>query len=87
MSSLDLDKQEELLAEKFDLADLADPAVREKLVTKFLALSDVLNPQANATSAAVSILQSSRIGAQFVPFTLNVDIVNFSAGLLLNRYR
>ena len=45
ISGLDLDVQKKLLEEKFDLADLADPAVRENLIRRYTAISDVLNPQ------------------------------------------
>ena len=83
ISGLDLDKQKELFEEKFNLTKLADPAERERLITRFAAVSDVLNPQRfRSNNIAVSILQSARIGAQFVPFTLDIAIVNFSASSL-----
>ena len=83
ISALDLDVQKRLFEEKFDLADLADPAERERLISRFTAISDVINPQGfSSNSIAVSILQSAQFGAQFVPFTLDVDIVNFSASRL-----
>lgn len=80
ISSLDLDKQRELFEEKFDLADLADPSERERLISRYMAISDVTNPQSfTSNDVAVSILQSASFGAQFVPITLNVSTVNFSA--------
>jgi hypothetical protein len=83
ISGLDLDVQKKLLEEKFDLADLADPAVRENLIRRYTAISDVLNPQGfQSNNAALSILQSSSFGSQFVPFTMDVGTINFSASKL-----
>ena len=83
IAGLDLDVQRKLFSEKFDLEKLADPAERERLITRFTAISDVLDPQAfNSNSAAVSILQSASFGAQFVPITLDIAMVNFSAAQL-----
>ena len=83
ISGLDLDVQKKLLEEKFDLSDLADPAEQERLVTRYTAISDVVNPQGFASNnVAVSILQSASFGAQFVPITLDVATINFSASQL-----
>ncbi|MDF3414837.1 DUF1217 domain-containing protein [Sulfitobacter sp. M57] len=83
MSGLDVDRQAEMFKEKFDLADLVDPAERERLITRYVAISDVLNPQGfSSESAAVNILQNSRNNGQFVAFTLDIDMVNFSASRL-----
>ena len=83
ISGLDLDVQKKLFEEKFDLADLADPAERERLITRYTAISDVINPQGfSSNNIAVSILQSASFGAQFVPITLDVATINFSASQL-----
>ena len=83
ISGLDLDKQKALFEEKFDLADLADPAERERLISRYVAISDVINPQTFVSdSAAVSILQNSQIGGQFVSITLDIATVNYSASQL-----
>lgn len=83
MSGLDLDRQKAIFAEKFDLAKLADPAEREKLISRFVAISDVLDPQSfSPNSAAVSILQNARNRGQFVAITLDIAAVNFSASQL-----
>lgn len=83
ISGLDLDKQKALFAEKFDLADLADPAERERLISRYVAISDVISPQSfTSNSAAVSILQNARLGGQFVSMTLDIAAVNFSASQL-----
>lgn len=80
ISSLDLDKQRELFEAKFDLADLQKPEERERLINRYMAISDVTNPQSfSANDAALSILQSASFGAQFVPITLDVATINYSA--------
>ncbi len=83
LSALDLDKQAEMLADRYDLAELQNPEERERLITRYTAISDVVNPQGfSSNSVAVSILQSASFGAQFVPITLDVATINFSASLL-----
>ena len=83
MASLDIDKQKKLLAEKFDLKKLADPDERQRLIIKFAAISDVLNPQAfQSNNTALNLLQSSNLGGQFVPFTIDISAVTFSASRL-----
>ena len=83
MSSLDIDKQKKLLTEKFDLKKLADPDERQRLITKFAAISDVLNPQTfQSNNTALSLLQSFNMGGQFVPFTIDITAVTFSASRL-----
>lgn len=83
LSALDLDKQAEMLADRYDLADLQDPQERERLITRYTAISDVVNPQGfSSNNVAVSILQSAGFGAQFVPITLDIATVNFSASVL-----
>ncbi|WP_299877564.1 DUF1217 domain-containing protein [uncultured Sulfitobacter sp.] len=83
LSGLDVEVQQRRMSEKFDLETLSDPAVREDLVSRFIALSEVQNPQqALASSAALNILSSASFGAQFVPIALNVPSVTFSAASL-----
>ncbi|GAA6176165.1 DUF1217 domain-containing protein [Sulfitobacter pacificus] len=83
MSALDLDRQAAMFAEKFDLEDLADPAERDRLISRYMAISDVINPQPFVSnSAALNILQNSRNSGQFVAMTLDIDMVNFSASQL-----
>ena len=83
ISGLDLDVQKKLFEEKFDLSDLSDPAERERLITRYVAISDALNPQGfSANSTAVNLLQSANFGGQFVPITLNISAVSYSAAQL-----
>ncbi len=83
IATLDLDKQRDLFQAKFNLTKLSDPAEQDRLISKYTAISDVTNPQGFSTSsAALSILQSARFGAQFLPITLDIATVNFSASRL-----
>jgi hypothetical protein len=67
--SLDEDKKG-----RYDITKLSDPEEVESLITRYVAISDVLNPPQFATSAAVSLLSSS-IG-QFVPITIDIPALN-----------
>lgn len=79
LSGLEVEKQAEILAKKFDIAKLADPEERERLISRYVAVSDALNaPQASVSSAALSVLQSASSGWQFVPITLDIPPVSFS---------
>ncbi|NRB02705.1 MAG: DUF1217 domain-containing protein [Rhodobacteraceae bacterium] len=79
VSGLDLDVQRRIFEEKFDLADLADPEERERLTTRFIAISDALNPPAAAASSvASSLLVSFGTGPQIIPITL--DVTNLPIG-------
>jgi len=83
LSGLDVDKQAEIMADKFDLSKLADPEERERLINRYVAVSDVLNPQGfAANSSALTVLQSGSYfnsGWQFVPITLDIAPVSFSS--------
>ncbi|MDK3016696.1 DUF1217 domain-containing protein [Pseudodonghicola flavimaris] len=60
MAAIDVDKQVSLLSKSYDLDKLADPAERERLLTTYLAIADIQNPQATAVdSPALSMLQNS----------------------------
>lgn len=83
LSGLDVDKQAEILADKYDLSKLADPAERDRLITRYVAISEALNPQGfSANSSALTVLQSGSYlnsGWQFVPITLDIPAVPFSS--------
>lgn len=80
LSSLDIDKQAEMLEKRFAISKLQDPKEVEGLMARYMIIRDVNNPPAQATSAAIQILNSS--SGQFVPFTLDIDAVNFSGASL-----
>ncbi|MDX2485498.1 MAG: DUF1217 domain-containing protein [Pseudodonghicola sp.] len=81
LSELDVDKQVEIMSEKFDLADLADPAERERLINRYTAISEILNPQGySATSSALTILQStSSLSSSIIEITWDIAPVSFSS--------
>jgi len=80
VSGLDVEVQAKILEDKFDLTKLADPAERERLIARYVAISDVLNPQGfTSSSAALSVLQNSSLSGQFVPITLDVPTISYSA--------
>jgi hypothetical protein len=77
MASVDLDRQRAIFEREFDLASLSDPSVLDRLITRYMAISDVTNPQSVTGSSALSILQnSSGLG---VIVSLDVPQVPFSA--------
>ena len=79
ISGLDVDMQKEILEDAFDLSKLADPAELERLESRFVAISDALNSTAAVSSVAVSILSNAQSAGQFVPITLDIPAVSFSA--------
>ena len=83
LSSLDIDKQAEMLEKRFSLEKLQDPREVEALISRYMIIRDVNNPPAQATSAAIQILNNS--SGQFVPFTLDIDAVSFSGSATLFR--
>jgi hypothetical protein len=83
ISALDVDVQKGLFENKFDLAKLADPAERQKLIDKYVAVSDILNPPSTGVnSSALSVIQSINLSGQFVPITLDVPSITYSASML-----
>ncbi|GAA6209878.1 DUF1217 domain-containing protein [Cognatishimia sp. WU-CL00825] len=82
MSGLDVDKQAEIFADKYDLEKLSDPREVDQLITKFIAISDIVDPpQTSYNSVAITLLNSS-ISGQFVPITLDIPAVNYSRASL-----
>lgn len=84
MAAIDVDKQAELLAKSYDLEKLSDPKEQDRLVSRFLAVADVVNPQTNnVTSGALMILQNSAsLGSGILRATWNISPVTFSASSL-----
>ncbi|MDF1716231.1 MAG: DUF1217 domain-containing protein [Antarcticimicrobium sp.] len=81
LSGLDVDKQAGILADKYDLSKLSDPGEQERLISRYVAISDVLNPQGfSAISAALSILQSSSsLSSGIIEVTWDIAPVSFSS--------
>lgn len=83
MAGLDVDKQAEILGQKYDLSRLADPQELDRLVTRYMAISDVLNPPAAApNNLALSLLKNSASSIQIVSLQLDSNPVKYSASLL-----
>ena len=80
MATLDIEQQERIFESRYDITKLSDPEEVESLITRYVAISDVLNPPQFATSAAVSLLSSS-VG-QFVPITIDIPSINYSSASL-----
>lgn len=80
MASVELDRQKAIFEREFDLSSLRDPKVREQLVARYMAISDVRNPQSAAASPALSLLQ--RPSGLGVIVSLEVPRISFSATAL-----
>ena len=80
MSGLDVDKQAEIFADKFDLTKLSDPEEQERLINRYVAISEALDPQGfSASSAALSILQgSSTLSSGIIEITWDIEPVSYS---------
>lgn len=80
MAAIDVDKQKSLFAKSFDLKTLTDPKVLDRIISRYIAISDIKSPPAGASSPAISLLRgSSELG---VIISLNVPQVSFSASTL-----
>lgn len=84
MAAIDVDKQAELLAKSYDLTKLSAPEEQDRMVRRFLAVADVMNPQANnVTSGALTILQNSApLSSGILQVTWGISPVAFSASSL-----
>lgn len=80
MGTLDIDQQVRIFEGRYDITKLTDPDEVQSLITRYVAISDALNPPQAATSAAVSLLSSS-VG-QFVPITIDIPAINYSSTTL-----
>lgn len=82
LSGLEVDEQKRRLEQKFDLSTLSDPQVRDQLVSKYVAISDVLNPPTATVSGVVSLFQSINLSGQFLSAQIDVPSITFSASSL-----
>ncbi len=74
---LDIDRQEEIISSRLDLSELKDPSVVDKLIRKYVALSDALNPQGVFQNASVVLMQNAVNTGRFVnPIPLDVSAVS-----------
>lgn len=77
MGTLDIDQQERIFESRYDITKLTDPDEVQSLITRYVAISDVLNPPQATTSVAVSLLSSS--AGQFVPITIDIPAINYAS--------
>lgn len=61
-STLDIDRQAEMIAKKLDIADLKDPEKLDRLLTRFTALWEIENPSLPPASSAASLFSGGTVG-------------------------
>lgn len=90
MASMDLTQQVAILSKKFDITTLQDPTVVSNLVKKYAIMSDAQNAAANAANNPAVVMMNSAASAsqngKFVPATLDITSINFSALSASNLY-
>ena len=77
IAQLSLDRQKEIITSRLDLNTLKDPSQIEKLVRKYVALSDALNPEGVFQNASVILMQNAVNTRGFVnPIPLDISAVS-----------
>lgn len=81
LSGLDIDKQVEIINSKIDFEDLNDPEYVEKLISKYVAISDALSGSATANNAALMMLTGTAANATASIFSVleGISPVSYSA--------
>lgn len=80
ISGLDVDKQKTIYEDKFDISKLSDPEERERLISRYVAISEALSPSTSLPgSTALTLLQSSGSASQIVSITMDISAVSFSS--------
>lgn len=74
IAGIDIDRQAELITEKLDLESLQDPEAVEKLVTRYMAISDATS-DLTTNNAALQILSTNVTSGSFVPVTIDISAV------------
>ena len=59
IAGIDLDKQKKIFESKLDLRTILDPEVQDRLINRYMAIADIQSPPSAASSAALSVLQST----------------------------
>lgn len=80
LAAIDVDLQKKAFEGKLDLSTIMDPKVQDRLINRYMAVSDIQSPPAAASSSALSVLQST--GGLGVIISLNVPPVSISASSL-----
>ncbi|WP_262878994.1 DUF1217 domain-containing protein [Roseicyclus sediminis] len=74
VGTLDIDRQASLISSRLDLATLKDPAAVDKLVRKYVILSDALDTSRASQNAAVQLLSTTANGS-FAPLTIDIGAI------------
>lgn len=82
LSGLDIDRQIEILNEKFDFDTLSDPEAVDKLITRYIAISDATKGITQVESGAITLMASAvSAGNSFLSATIDIaTIQNVSTG-------
>lgn len=80
LAGIDIDLQKKAFESKLDLSTLNDPDVQDRLINRYMAVSDIQNAPSAVSSTALSVLQST--GGLGVIISLNVPPVSVSASSL-----
>ncbi len=78
MAGLDIDRQIGILNDKFDFEKLQDPEEVDKMIRRYVAITDATNGIASATSGAVTLMQGAvNFGASnFLSSVIDIDAIN-----------
>ena len=74
VARLDVDRQAEMITQRVDLTRLSDPKEVEKIVRKFIVISDALSGAGAARSTAVQLLSDAARGTG-VPLPLDLAVL------------
>lgn len=80
MSGLDIDKQAELLDAKLDYNTLSDPDTIDKMVRRYVAISDALNNTNTSNNIALQLISPIGNASDIITGTLNISPISFSNG-------
>jgi hypothetical protein len=79
LSGLDIDRQAKVLEDAYDLEKLKDPAEVERLVQRYVTISDALDGRAAANNPIVQMMASTvSAGQSFTPITLDISSIQLS---------
>lgn len=83
MAQVDIDKQAKMFEAKYDFSKLQDPAEVERLIRRFVIVSDALDGSALANNAAVQLI-SGTLGSlgdgTFIPATIDITAISAIRG-------
>ncbi len=80
MSSLDIDRQAEIISEKLDIEDLQDPEKLNAFLERFTAIWEVNNPTTASSSSAVPSVLLSGTGVVGISDSILASLQNLKIG-------